>query len=231
MQQLQPLVETIGLDHLDIDGALREAEEAVAGDSRADFFRKAGVLGGSVIGGGALMGALPSLASAGGVAKSDVAILNFALTLEYLESEFYKAGLKRAGLHGRELQLFQLINSHEAVHVKFLKKALGSAAIKKPKFNFGGTTHQRRRFLATSFVLENTGVKAYSGQAGNIKSKKILGAAASILTIEARHAAAVAEIIGPIKGKNGVTPNGAFDVARSKSQILKAVKATKFIVG
>ena len=64
---------------------------------------------------------------------------------------------------------------------RFLKGALGSAAVKKPKFDFKGTTTDMTKFMATAQVLEDTGVAAYLGQVGNIKSKKILGAAGSIL--------------------------------------------------
>jgi hypothetical protein len=106
-----------------------------------------------------------------------------------------------------------------------LKGALGKAAVKKPKFDFKGTTTDEAKFKATAQVLEDTGVAAYLGQVGNIKSKKILGAAGSILPIEARHA-------GWIRNINGVpgAPK-AFEGAKSKAQILAAVKGTGFIVG
>jgi hypothetical protein len=74
-------------------------------------------------------------------------------------------------------------------------------------------------------------VHAYLGQVGKIKTPAILAAAATIVTVEARHAAAVALLIDPthVKGKNGIAPDGGFDTPRSKAAILKAVKATGFI--
>ncbi len=215
--------EPLALEELDQDGAIQEAIAEVAGDSRGAFLRKAAVGGGTILGGSALLGALPSLASAG-VAKSDVAILNFALTLEYLEAAFYAEAVSKGRFSGEVGKFASIVSKHETAHVAFLKGALGKAAVPKPKFNFKDTTTNEAKFKATAQVLEDTGVAAYLGQVGLIKSKKILGAAGSILPIEARHA-------GWIRNINGVpgAPK-AFEIAKTKKQILAAVKATGFIV-
>jgi hypothetical protein len=212
------------LDELDLDGAIREAAEKVDGDTRGAFLRKAGLGAGALIGGGAFMSALPAIASAG-VAASDVAILNYALTLEYLEAAFYAEAVSKGKFSGKVGTFAKIVAKHEAAHVSFLKGALGSAAVAKPKFNFKGTTTDEKKFMATAQVLEDTGVAAYLGQVGNIKSKKILGAAGSILPVEARHA-------GWIRDLNDVPgAPSAFQGAKTKAQILSAVKATGFIVG
>ena len=212
------------LEELDVDGAVREAAEKVDGDTRGAFLRKAGLGAGALVGGGAFFGALPAIASAG-VAASDVAILNYALTLEYLEAAFYAEAVSKGRFAGKVGKFAQIVARHEAAHVAFLKGALGSAAVKKPKFNFKGTTTNRAKFMATAQVLEDTGVAAYLGQVGNIKSKKILGAAGSILPVEARHA-------GWIRDLNDVPgAPSAFQGAKTKAQILSAVKGTGFIVG
>lgn len=216
----------ITIQTLDNDGAVQEAAERAGFDTRSDFFRKSIYAGGSLVAGGVLMGGMPSLASAAPSAKQDIAILNFALTLEYLEGSFYKQAIANGGLSGAALKLTKVIATHEAAHVAFLKKALGSKAVKSPKFDFGATVTDQKKFLATAFVLENTGVQAYLGQAGRIKNPAYLGASATILTIEARHSGAIAQLTG-----KQVSPNGSFDIPKSMSQILKAVKGTGFIKG
>jgi hypothetical protein len=117
----------------------------------------------------------------------------------------------------------KIVAAHEAAHVKFLQGALGSAAVKKPSFDFKGTTMNEKKFMATAQVLEDTGVAAYLGQVGNIKSKKILAAAGSILPVEARHAGWIREL-NHVSG----APT-AFEAGKTKAQILKAVKGTGFI--
>jgi hypothetical protein len=212
------------LEELDVDGAIREAASKVDGDTRAAFLKKAGIGAGAVVAGGAFAGAIPGIASAG-VAKSDVAILNFALTLEYLEAAFYAEAVAKGNFTGKIGDFAKVVSAHENAHVAFLKGALGSAAVKSPKFDFKGTNTDQAKFTATAQVLEDTGVAAYLGQAGNIKSKKILGAAGSILAVEARHA-------GWIRDLNNVAgAPSAFQGPKTKAQILAAVKGTGFIVG
>jgi hypothetical protein len=210
------------LEELDVDGAIREAASNVGGDTRAAFLKKAGIGAGAVVAGGAFAGAIPGIASAG-VAKSDVAILNFALTLEYLEAAFYAEAVSKGNFTGKTLAFAQVVSRHENAHVAFLRSALGKAAVKSPRFDFKGTTTDAAKFMATAQVLEDTGVAAYLGQAGNIKSKKILGAAGSILAVEARHA-------GWIRDLNNLPgAPSSFQGPKTKAQILAAVKGTGFI--
>lgn len=227
---------SINLEEVDSDGAIREAADAVSSDTRLDFLRKATVAGGAVVGGGAILGALaPAAMASGGHGRppksfgpGDAGILNYALTLEYLERAFYnEAARNLSGRLNAQTQAFLDVTVRdERAHVSFLKKGLGKAAVKEPKFNFKGTTEQVDTFTATAYVLENTGVHAYLGQAGNIKAAQYLLAAASIVTIEARHAGAIASVLG-----KQIAPNGSFDNGLPASAILKAVKGTGFIVG
>ena len=211
------------LDAVDSDGAIRESLDAVQGDTRARFLAKAGLFGGGAFGGAALLGLTAEGASAA-TAKSDVAILNFALTLEYLEAAFYTEAEQMLDSSG-ELALFnKVVAAHERAHVSALKGVLGRKAVKKPKFNFHGTTESEAKFRATAQVLEDTGVKAYKGQAPLIKSNAILKAALAIHAVEARHASWIRDL-------NGAAPAPtAFDKPLSKSAVLAAVAKTKFIV-
>jgi hypothetical protein len=221
------------LDVVDVSGAIRETEAATSGDTRAAFFRKAAVGGGAVLSSGAIMGMLPELAAAKPSKKQDLAILNYALTLEYLEAAFYKEAVDSGTLTGPALEFAKLVAEHEATHVTALKKtikALKGKAVASPTFDFQGS-NKGDKFVSTAFVLENTGVRAYLGQVTRIKQSPILAAAASIVTVEARHAAAVAVLIAPGQpaGENGITPYGAFDKSSTMKKILDEVGSTGFI--
>jgi len=209
------------LDVLDADGALRETAAATAGDTRARFLAKAGLLGGGLIGAAAL--GAPELAGAA-TRKSDIAILNYALTLEYLEAAFYTEAEKRGALSGELADFAIVVGAHERAHVQGLKAALGRKAVAKPKFNFQGTTTDPARFAATAQTLEDTGVAAYAGQAPKVKADAILRAALAIHTVEARHASWIRDI-------NGAPPAPlGFDNPLSKAKVLAAVAKTGFIV-
>jgi rubrerythrin len=223
------------LEDVDVDGAIRDAGEGVAGHTRADLLRKGALTGGAILTGGAFLGMLPEIASAKPSAKQDLKILNYALTLEYLEAAFYKEAVSDGGLAGPSLEFAKLVADHEQTHVTVLRqtiKSLGHKPVSRPKFDFKGS-NQGSSFNGTAFVLENTGVRAYLGQVKAIRNKTILAAAASIVTVEARHAAAIAVIIdsSKLQGKQGVTPSGAFDRASSMKTILGEVGKTGFIAG
>ena len=227
----------INLDEVDRDGAIREAAAEVSGDTRLGFLKKAGIGAGAAVSGGALLSALApeALASSqsgrppGSFGKGDVGILNYALTLEYLEAAFYNgATAANLPLGSQAAAFLKVVTRDENEHVKFLKKALGSKAAKEPKFEFKGTNTNAEMFMKTSQVLENTGVHAYSGQALNIKTAAYVKAALSILTVEARHAS----VIGLLNDPTGeaIAPNGPFDTPLTAAAVLAAVKATGFIV-
>jgi Ferritin-like domain len=222
----------LDVSHLEIfdrDGAIAEAAEAVNTSSRAGFLRKAG---GALVGVTAFGALVPAFADAAAVPASDIAILNFALTLEYLEAAFYAEANANGKLTDKETQRFaSVVANHENSHVQFLLKTLGSAAVAKPMFNFQGTTSDQSMFQATADVLENTGVHAYLGQVPNIKTKAVLVGAGRILPVEARHAAWIRDIRFQGGTTSAETPApGAFEDGFTKAAILKIVDGTHFIV-
>jgi len=210
---------------VDHDGAIAEAHDGLA-TTRGQLFRRAGL----IAGGGLVAAGVPIAfagAQGGGLSKGDVKILNYALTLEYLEAAFYAEANAKGKLNGIAATFAQVVGAHEAAHVAALEKALGSQAVKKPSFDFKGTTGSEKTFLATAKTLEDTGVSAYQGQAGNIKAAPVLATAGSILAVEARHAAWVRDILGA--GKDPVPAPEAFSTPKSMSQVLTAVKSTGFL--
>ncbi len=226
----------INLDEVDVDGAIREAAEKVSGDTRLSFLKKAGVTGAAAMSGGAVLSVLaPSAFAAGGgrppksFGTGDIGILNYALTLEYLEAAFYNgATAAKLPLNAQGAAFLATVTKDENAHVAFLKKALGSKAAKEPTFNFKGANTSVEMFMKTAQVLENTGVHAYSGQALNIKNPAYVKAAISILTIEARHASVIGLLNEP--AGEDIAPNGPFDTPLPASKVLAAVKETGFIV-
>jgi rubrerythrin len=222
---------SINLEAVDTDGAIREGAAEAAGDTRLSFLRKGAVAGGAVLGSGAIMSALvPGTALAKGrppaaFGKGDIGILNYALTLEYLESAFYNEATRAGRITNPALKAFlRTVTKDENAHVKLLRSALGSKAIRRPKFDFMGIPRDPSKFAATAYVLENTGVHAYLGQAANIKDAKILLTAASIVTVEARHSGAIGLYLG-----KAIAPNGPLDNGLTASKVLSAVKHTGFI--
>ena len=158
-----------------------------------------------------------SNASASG--NNDLEIVNYALTLEYLEAQFYDEVAKSGLFHGATLAMLKRFGSEEHAHVAALKgvaNKLGTPAA-KPTGKFPLQSAKQVSKLAAT--VENLGASAYLGQAGNIKSKEILAAALAIHTVEARHAATLNSLL-----KMTPTPDGAFARPMSMAEVLKAVK-------
>ncbi|HVD86921.1 MAG TPA: ferritin-like domain-containing protein [Solirubrobacterales bacterium] len=157
-----------------------------------------------------------ALAMSGG---GDVEILNFALTLEYLESKFYEEAKSRAKASGELKSLVSLLADDEKQHVEALTatiKQLGGKPVAAPKFDFPYS--DTSGFLALAQTFEDTGVSAYNGAAPAIESKEVLAAAGGIVQVEARHAAAIR-----LQNKAEPAPQ-AFDPPLDEKKVLKAVE-------
>lgn len=137
-----------------------------------------------------------------------IGVLNFALTLEYLEASFYTQGVTSTAVVGSAsaaaITALSVIRDHENAHVNFLKTAITSAGgtpVPSPSFdfsakgNFTDTFSNYDTFLAVAQTFEDTGVRAYKGQAGNVKSNRtVLTAALNIHSVEARHASHIRQM-------------------------------------
>jgi rubrerythrin len=212
----QKLADIEGLAQPELAGV--EIVDESGGDmSRSDVIVKGALAAGAVYGAFMVGPFVRSAFAMGGT--TDVDILNFALTLEYLESAFYEEAKKKVKASGELKKLLPLLASDEKQHVEALEgtiKKLGGKPVSMPTFNFeySGTSG----FLKLAETFENTGVSAYNGAAPAIESKEVLGAAGSIVQVEARHAAAIAL-------QNGMEPApDAFDPALEEKEVLKAVE-------
>lgn len=153
-------------------------------------------------------------------AAPDIAILNYALTLEYLETQFYEKVNAAALFHGKVGALIRSFGQQEVGHVEAIKgtvEKLGGTPAPKPvgKFPIMNAT----QVAELAYTVENLGAAAYLGQAGHISSPEVLAAALAIHTIEARHAATLGTLV-----KKSITPDGAFAKPAEMSTVLAAVK-------
>ena len=171
-----------------------------------------------------LAGGLARPAAALAASRRDRAILNYALALEYLQSSFYTEAERVGAVDGRAAEAARVLGAVERAHVQAFRALLGSAAVKRPAFDFRGTTESTRAFLKTAVAFEDLAVAAYKGQAGRIEGDDVLRAAVSIASVEARHAAWMRNLFG-------VRPAAAaFDEPRSRSEIERVVRSTRFVV-
>ena len=226
------------------DSALRELADDPS--SRKRFFK---MLGGA----GAVSAATVCLAACGDDEKkasakpaasdakadkndttSDLEILNYALTLEYLEADFYAQVIDSGMVKDAKVaSIAKKFGSTEQEHVDALVatiKKLGGKPVSAPKSNFGPTFDKGlMATLEAAADVENLGAAAYLGQAGSSKNKEVLAAALAIHSVEARHAAALNTLVGRgfgdgKGGLKGALPDGAFGKPMDMKAVLAAVK-------
>ena len=192
----------------------------VRGTTRGTFLLRGALATGAMLGAGAVSPFVrDALAQDDG---GDVGILNFALTLEYLEATFYERALmKGRGLSPDTRALALEIHENEKAHVDALRTAIkgsGGKPVDAPDVGFGLAFTSEARFLRLAQSLEDTGVSAYNGAAPSLRSAQLLAAAGGIVQVEARHASL-------IRLQGGLLPTpDAFDKALDRDAVAAAVK-------
>lgn len=180
-----------------------------------------------------LGGGLPGLGGGiqgGTFGVGDIAILNYAYALEQLEAAFYTTVLDQPynGMNRIEQELLADIRDHEIAHREFLKGALGSNAIPMLQVDFSRVNGASRESVLTSArSFEDLGVSAYNGAGQLLSDPQYLAAAGSIVSVEARHAATIRNLISPFSAAfagNDVVDGQGLDEARVPSQVLPKVK-------
>ena len=195
------------------------AEALAQPHSRADFFKKVAVAGAGATAVGAMFSGKAKAQYAG--AEADLEIANFALTLEYLEAEYYAIALDTGLLSGEALTYIQATGDHENQHVEALIGLIteaGGTPIEKPAFDFGDAFASADSIISTAATLEITGVGAYLGAAPMISGPSVLAAAGSIVGVEGEHVVAINNLLGVVP-----PANMAFPEALSQEAVLEAI--------
>ncbi len=144
--------------------------------------------------------------------------------MEELQAALYDQALQHAGLTGELAQYARVVGGHEREHVAFLRETLGSRAKPAPAFDFGEDVTDADRFAAAARVLEDLGVAALDGQAANL-TKPSLAAVATIVSVEARHAAWIRDLLGELPAPTAANP------AEGAARVEEAIRRTGYVKG
>jgi hypothetical protein len=186
--------------------------------------RRAVLSGAGLLAGGILVGGIGAPALGSGSRLGDAEILNFALEMEELQAALYAQALQHAGLTGELAQFARIVGAHERAHVAFLRDTLGSRAKPAPAFDFGDAVTNSDRFAVTARTLEDLGVAALDGQAASL-TKLSLASVAAIVSVEARHAAWIRDLLGELPAPSASNP------AQPAAQVRAAIRRTGFVKG
>jgi rubrerythrin len=188
----------------------------LGGSRRAEFMKRAMLAGGAGIAGAMIAGS-PRSTDAAQLSQADLRALNLLLMVEYTEGAFYDEAIRRNRLDGELLDYARAVAAQEKEHLDFVRSALGGRAEDEPDFDFGDRTGDPDAFATAAGDLEDLAVAAYNGQGTNVSSET-LAAAATIVSVEARHAAWVRSIV-----RQPPAPE-ALDMPRSADQVLNGLR-------
>jgi rubrerythrin len=200
-------------------GAPELAKIEVENLNRSTFLMRGVLAAGAVYG---TMAAGPLLRKAfAQSSSSDIDILNYALTLEYLEAAFYEGAAKTPGLSSEVAGYVKTFGAEEQEHVDALTttiKDMGGKPVAAPGVDFGDAFTSADKLIGLAITFEDTGVSAYNGAAPMIESKDLLATAGGIVQVEARHAATIRFAAGEDPAPD------AFDPTLTMDEVLKAVQ-------
>lgn len=197
--------------------------------TRRNLLKWSGTATGIMIAGSLLPNFGISAALADDLGEGDIGVLNYAYALEQLEAAFYTKVIETpfAGITETEVKILTAIRDHEIAHRDFLKKALGKKAIGGLEVDFSAVDFgSRASVLKTAQTFEDLGVAAYNGAGQLIKNVDYLAAAGSIVSVEARHASAIRDLLKPASAEavgKGVVDSKGLDAALLPSQVLPKV--------
>lgn len=172
---------------------------------------------------------MPSMNSGIDLGSGDFGILNYAYALEQLEAAFYKQVIDTpySGISASERALLTDIRDHEIAHREFFKNALGAKAIPGLEVNFSSIQfNDRASVLGTAKAFEDLGVSAYNGAGKLITSPDYLLLAGKIVSVEARHAAYIRELLsnGSFADNTVIDANG-LEISKSPTEVLMVASA------
>jgi hypothetical protein len=205
------------LDDIDHTGCVRGQLEETLGTTRSGFLF-------ALLGAAAATVAAPATVTAAGrLSAGDVAILQFDLQLEYLQASMYSEAVRLGHLTSSVRDVARVVGAHEWAHARALKGLLGSHAVKRAHFNYHGVTEHEQAFIKTAVAFEDMTAALLKYQALRLDSDRVLAAAASLHSVEARHAAWMRRLAGRVPTLT------AFDEPISQTAAKRLIVNTGFI--
>jgi Ferritin-like domain len=208
---------------VDVSGVLHETAAAALGTTRRSFLRRSAGAAAGLAGLGALATATSANAALAST-KNDTAILQFDLALEYLQADLYTEAERLGSLTPKTLAWARVVGAHERAHIQAIKGLLGPRkTVPSPTFDYRNVTSDEQAFIKTAVAFEDLTTALLKWQAPRLDSRRILAAAATLHSVEARHAAWIRHVVGL---KPATT---AFDKPASQHRMAQLIASTHFV--